>query len=326
VLDPTGKDALTDTGNGDIVVEDPVNGTDLGAAIVVDSNNARAAVLTGNASVTAKTIDILGGAVTTGHGTFSSPVNHNFAPVSDPVGLPLPPAPSTTYSALKVTGNCAVTVQPGTYVGGISISGNASVTLEPGIYYMKGGGFSDTGSGSVTGDGVLIVNAPGSACDTISLTGSANVTLSAPTTLTGADAPYNGLALFQDPASTAAIKLTGSGNLTLAGTLYAPRATLNVTGNGRVIATVVNSPAKPIGAIIVSDVDVTGNGSITISSGVPATTTDDVVAAAIGSIVNEGTATNPATVSQAAVLNAVAESLVLVGGIDSGPSPKKPTS
>ena len=164
VLDPTGKDALTDTGNGGIVVEDPVNGTDLGAAIVVDSNNAQAAVLTGNASVTAKTIDVLGGAVTTGHGTFSSPVNHNFAPVSDPVGLPLPPAPSTTYSALKVTGKCADTVhvQPGTYVGGISISGNASVTLEPGIYYMKGGGFSDTGSGSVTGDGVLIVNAPGS--------------------------------------------------------------------------------------------------------------------------------------------------------------------
>jgi hypothetical protein len=71
-------------------------------------------------------------------------------------------------------------------------------------------------------------------------------------------------------------------------------------------------------------VDVTGNG-ITISTGVPATT-DDVVAAAIGSIVNEGTVTSPATVSQAAVLNAVAESLVLVGGIDSGPSPKKPTS
>ena len=328
VLDPTGKDALTDTGNGGIVVEDPVNGTDLGAAIVVDSNNAQAAVLTGNARVTAKTIDILGGAVTTGHGTFSSPVNHNFAPVSDPVGLPLPPAPSTTYSALKVTGKCADTVhvQPGTYVGGISISGNASVTLEPGIYYMKGGGFSDTGSGSVTGNGVLIVNAPGSACDTISLTGSGNVTLSAPTTLTGADAPYNGLALFQDPASTAAIKLTGSGNLTLAGTLYAPRATLNVTGNGGVIATVVNSPAKPIGAIIVSDVDVTGNGGIMINAGVPATTTDDVVAAAIGSIVNEGTATCPPSVSQAAVLNAVAESLVLVGGIDSGPSPKKPTS
>ena len=205
VLDPTGKDALTDTGNGGIVVEDSVNGTDLGAAIVVDSNNSQAAVLTGNASVTAKTIDILGGAVTTGsspgchdtrpcktidilggavttgHGTFSSPVDHNFALVSDPVGLPLPPAPSTTYSALKVTGKCTDTVhvQPGTYVGGISISGNASVILEPGIYYMKGGGFSDTGSGSVTGNGVLIVNAPGSACDTISLSGSGNVTISA---------------------------------------------------------------------------------------------------------------------------------------------------
>jgi len=325
VLDPTGKDALTDTGNGGIVVQDPVNGTDLGAAIVVDSNNAQAALLTGNASVTAKTIDILGGAVTTGHGTFSSPVNHNFAPVPDPVGLSLPPAPSTTYSALKVTGNSVVTVQPGTYVGGISISGNASVTLEPGIYYMKGGGFSDTGGGSVTGIGVLIVNAPNSAGGTISLTGNGNVTLSAPTTLTGADAPYNGLALFQDPASTAAIKLTGSGNLTLAGTLYAPRATLNVTGNGGVIATDVNSAGKPIDAIIVSDVDVTGNGGITISAGVPATTAADVVAAAVGSIVNEGTAASPATVSQAAVLEAVAESLVLVGGIDSGPSPKKPT-
>ena len=40
VLDPTGKDALTDTGNGGIVVEDPVNGTDLGAAIVVSCADA----------------------------------------------------------------------------------------------------------------------------------------------------------------------------------------------------------------------------------------------------------------------------------------------
>jgi hypothetical protein len=43
--------------------------------------------------------------------------------------------------------------------------------LNLGIYYMQGGGFSVSGQGSVTGIGVLIVNAPAASTDTISFTG-----------------------------------------------------------------------------------------------------------------------------------------------------------
>jgi hypothetical protein len=334
VLDPTGKDALTATGNASIVVNDVVSGTDLGAGIVVDSDNAETATATGNASVSAKYIEIVGGAVATEHGTYTSPVNHNFAPMSDPAGLPLPPAPSTTFQGITVSGNSAVTLQPGTYIGGIKITGNGSVTLAPGLYYMEGGGFWATGKGSVTGDGALIVNAPGGAGDALNFTGQGTVTLRAPTNLTGAYAPYNGLVIFQDPASTVAINVTGQAKLSLTGTLYAPRASLNITGNGIVATAITNSPANPIGAVIVADLDVTGNGllSITVNEGLPAASGSSVgsISGVTGKtahavmLASQGSASGLSAWDDQTVLNDVAASLVLVGGNDSGPNAKKP--
>src|SRR5258708_20463025 len=80
----------------------------------------------------------------------------------------------------------AVGLQPGVYEGGNDVEGSAVVTLMPGIYYFQGGGFSIGGQASLTGQGVLLYNAPtggagGSQAGPISISGSANVNLSAQT-------------------------------------------------------------------------------------------------------------------------------------------------
>ncbi len=280
LLDPTGKGALTDAGNGSVVVN---NGS-----IVVDSSSSQAAIITGNGNVTAAIIDVTGGTRTTGHGQFFGSIVHAAA-TPDPLGLPLPPAPSTRRAAVDYSGSAPLTLNPGTYVGGIRISGQGSVTLNPGIYYMQGGGFSVTGKGSVTGNGVLIVNACGRSDDkddeddghhdqeshggadkevstgNISFSGQGTITLTAPATLPNAYNQYAGIAIFQDPASNSAINFSGRGGLTIQGVVYAPKATLNISGQGNMV--VNPGPASNLPAeVIVYDAHVTGNGGLTINN------------------------------------------------------------
>ena len=254
LLNPNGSGALSVTGNGNITVN--------GGSIVVDSTSASAINLTGNATVSAAEIDVTGGTHTTGNSHVVGPVHHSAA-TSDPIALGLPPAPSTTFAAVNYSGNAPLILSPGTYIGGIHITGKGNVTLLPGVYYMQGGGFSVTGSGSVTGTGVLLINAPQSAGDTISLTGKGNIALSASSSLTGVYAAYNGIAMFQTPTSSAAINLTGQGSLTLTGALYAPRARLNITGQGGLL--VNRDTASGLAQVIVYEATVTGNGGLTIN-------------------------------------------------------------
>ena len=262
LLDPSGSGALDDTGSGSITVAN-------GGAVVVDSNNATAAILSGAGGVNASTIDVTGGTKVTGRGKFSSTVQH-LAPIPDPLGLSLPAAPSTTFAAVNYSGRATLTLSPGTYVGGIKISGSGSVVLLPGVYYMKGSGFSITGSGSVTGVGVLLINAPSKATDSISLTGSGNMTLSPYIGLSGAYTSYNGIAILQDPASTVPINIGGSGTLSISGILYAPKATINLTGSGGLLV----NPDLVYGRaeVIASDLKDSGAGQVTIKVDLPTVT------------------------------------------------------
>jgi hypothetical protein len=155
-----------------------------------------------------------------------------------------------------------VTLNPGVYTGSIRIRGNAKVTLNPGIYYLKGGGFSVSGNASVTdlGKGVLLDNAPVGAGDTISMTGNGSGSLSPLTS-----GPYPGIPIFQDRVSTAPLRITGNRKTSIAGALYAARATLNITGNGGVDGH--GNPLDLIGALLlVADLNVTGNGSFRVDA------------------------------------------------------------
>jgi hypothetical protein len=269
LLDPTGSQSLMVTGIGSVTVTGngsvPASGC---GAVVVDSSASPAAFLTGNATVTAEDIDVTGGVKTTGHASFSSPVDHEAA-TPDPLGLALPPAPSTHFAAVHISKG-AVTLSPGTYDGGIAVTGQASVTLLPGIYYMNGGGFQVSGHGSVTdnGAGVLIINAPAGPNDTISITGQASVSLTAPSSLPAPYAAYQGITLFQDPASSNPIGFTGQATVTLTGVAYVPDALVAIDGKANVtINAGAGTATLPplLGALIAFDLKVDGNGVLAIN-------------------------------------------------------------
>lgn len=251
VLNPTGAGTLRDSGNGTITVN--------GAAIVVDSNSASAAEVSGNGTVSAPDFVITGspGEVTSGNGRFIGGVDSGATPTVDPLLYLTPPNPNTltvqSSSKYTLSSNQSRTLNPGVYNGGISISGNASATLNAGIYYMAGGGFSATANTVVDGtSGVLIYNAPISTSDTISIAGNGGFRLSPPTS-----GPYQGISIFQDRASTAPLNITGNGGMSLTGTIYAAHATLNVSGNGS---------NNVIGSQFISyNLAVSGNGTVTVN-------------------------------------------------------------
>jgi phosphodiesterase/alkaline phosphatase D-like protein len=269
LLDKTGKGALNVTGNGSVAV------TGSGGAIVVDSSSSQAATASGNAVVSAGEIDAAGTAAS-GHAAFVGPIENNHPPVSDPLAyLSAPPVPSTVRSTSTMNVTTSTTLFPGLYIGGIKISGSANVVLAPGLYYLQGGGLSVSGQASVTdnGQGVLIYNAPGSTGAGITFSSKGDVNLSGMTAaqlaglgLTGPQyAGYQGLAIFQDRTSTAAITLSGQGNVNITGTLYAAAATITISGNGHLA--LAGSASKSFGShLLAADLTVSGNGGVSVDT------------------------------------------------------------
>ncbi len=253
LLDPSGAGALSESGNASLIVP--------GGGIVVDSTNPAAVILAGNASLQARELDIAGrpGLATSGHATFQGTLRSGVAATADPLtSLPVPAVPAATFPAARYGGQAVVTLKPGTYVGGIQLSGQAAVTLLPGIYYLQGGGLSVSGGASLTGDSVLIYNAPRSAGDAINLAGRGAVAL----TPMG-DGPYRGVVLFQDRTATAPLSITGSGNLSITGTIYAARAAVTLGGNGGLDNQ--GNPLDTLGSQYVCyDLRLTGSGGLAV--------------------------------------------------------------
>ena len=293
VLDPSNSGALTVTGNGGVVVNN------CGAA-VVDSTSPSAAFLAGNANVSAMDVDVTGGVVTAGHATISGPVGHE-TPTADPIGLPLPVAPTTVFPAVNYSGSATLTLPPGTYVGGIQDNGQGNIVLLPGVYEMAGGGLQVTGKGSLSGAGVLIINAPSGSNGSICFTGQGNVNLTAPlpASLPSAYSAYKGITIFQDPSSLLPVILSGQGSVTMDGALYAPGAALVMSGNGGL--TDSTDTTAPIAEVIVYDAYVTGNGVLTINADAAASnppSNTPLPGAAQASFTSFTSSTNPAVPGQ----------------------------
>lgn len=207
--------------------------------VMLNSNSAEAMRLTGNGSVaTASSFDIVGnpGIFISGNGQLNGVLHSNVTPMSDPLAsVPVLTPPSQAYAAVNYSGDSIVTLDPGTYVGGISVSGNARVILNPGIYYLQGGGLSISGNASISGQGVLVYNAPATQDDIIKITGNGNLTLSPMTTGT-----FAGISLFQSRASSLGVEiswdeeLVWNGSINIDGVVYLPTANLKISGNGNV--------------------------------------------------------------------------------------------
>jgi Flp pilus assembly protein TadG len=245
VLDPTVQQALSLSGPASVTVN---------ATVKINSSSNNALVLSGSSRLTAPTITIVGGYTTSGSATVSGTINEGAAAKADPLTNLTPPDPLSLpiqcSGRLNINGTSGQTLNPGVYKEGISISESASVTLLPGIYYMQGGGFSVTGSVNLTGNGVLIYNAPQAGGDVINIVTSGTVNLSAPTTGT-----YRGITLFQDRASNNPVGIGGCPNIT--GTFYLAGAPLVIldTGTGAVIGS----------QYICRQLIIPGNGSFAIT-------------------------------------------------------------
>ncbi len=304
LLDPTGQ-SLQLSGNATL------NVTNYGA-IVVDSSNAAAVLASGGASITTSEIDITGGLSTSGNAAVHGVVNKGAAALTDPLaGLAAPSRPSTTFTAGSYSG----TLQPGTYVGGITVSGNNSVTLQAGVYYLTGGGLTVSSNATVSGTAVLlyITGLTGSNPTGVNISGNASVTLTPPTS--GTD---QGVVIFQDRTSNAAIIISGNGTLNTTGTIYAPKATVTLSGNDT-DDTVASPTHTSLGSEwIVADLVLSGNAKFSITADANNRAQNPNAFMVAGGPINPLVPVAALTLGQADA--AIAEALVLwaAAGLDAG--------
>ncbi len=240
-LDPTSSGALSKAGSGTILVS---NGD-----IVDNSASSTSALESGSGSITASNIYLHGNLSNSGSERFVGTVDTGVLPMADPLALlPSPAVPSVGFNGPVINGT-TMTLLPGVYIGRIQIEGNAHVTFEPGLYFLDGG-ISISG-GTVTGSGVTLYNYGSS----INISGSANVSLSAPTS-----GEYQGVVLFQNRTNNRAISIAGSATVALTGDVYAPDAQFQVSGGTTTASG--NSSTIP-GAVIVRDLSASG-GILTV--------------------------------------------------------------
>jgi hypothetical protein len=236
-----------------------------GGGIKINSGASDAGAAVGNGGVYAPYIHVGGGVSTSGgSATFSPTPVRGLPPDADPFfTMPGPPIDGLpTFRNVRVNG--AETLDPGVYVGGITITSSGNAKLRPGLYVFKGGGIKITGGGVMEGvtpdTGVLLFNThnnyPGAAgtCGDIALAGNGKLDLRAQQF-----GPYAGILLWQDRACTEDLAISGNGTLTtLVGTVYAPTAHINLTGNG---STALTLDAQFISSLM----DYAGNAALNLN-------------------------------------------------------------
>jgi hypothetical protein len=236
ILDYEDRAALNAQGNGAF--------TEVGAPVIVNSNNPSATVATGNGIMKADEFFITGGLSLDGNGGLqTSPIPDQIFlgthPSPDPLAyLPPPTMPNNGVMTTKSIGGGSTQyhLTPGRYTNLPTFkSGDVVILDQNGIFYIDGGGFHSTGASiqmAPGSGGVLIYNKPNgtSSSQQINITGHKNGSVVLAGLTTG---PYQGIVLWQERSSTVDMSIEGNGGFNLQGTLYAAGAKLNVNGNGK---------------------------------------------------------------------------------------------
>jgi hypothetical protein len=256
-LSDTACPGFSHTGGGDIIITE--------ASIMVNSDCDPSLTRTGAGAVSAAAINYhYQGSYS---GTFTPVPVPVTARVEDPFASLTPPdltalgqspdSGGTPTDPKQKSVNGTVTLRPGVYYGGLKLTGNGTKTLEPGTYVMAGGGLEFSGSGSITGSGVMIYNtydpqqnSGKGACDSIRLTGGESFTLSGPTS-----GDYKDIVFWQDDACTNDFFMAGGGT-GASGIYYVPTAKIRFTG-GKTLSAVqlIADRFEMTGAV---DVNITG--------------------------------------------------------------------
>ncbi len=249
-----GPSTLSVTGNGIVAAN--------ACGIYINSNSPTAMQLNGNVTVTAQTIQVVGGYTQTGNVTVSSVTTD--APLkADPfAGLPMPPFTGCDFNAYTPKSAGTITLSPGTYCGGITISGSNAVTFNPGVYVIYGGGLDFSGNNSpVMGHGVTFINTGnGTTYPYVGLKLDGNVSLNLRAPLTGV---YAGMLFTQDPLNTSPSTIVGNAGAVFAGNLYFPSNPLTLKGNSGVDIS--------IGTVVAQKISVMGNSTFKMTNAYGAT-------------------------------------------------------
>lgn len=236
VLDPNSVGALSVNGGGTFQVPN--------CGVQVNSGHNKAASAGNATNVVAKKFCLVGGY----NGSFSPTPDTGCAALADPLSaVPEPAAPNggTCYTG-------ATPLPNQTYCGTITL--NNSVTLSPGIYYFKGATVTFGTGANLTGTGVMFFFDANSSMD---LSSNGTVNLTAPSSGT-----YAGISMFQSRSATTnnTMKMTGGANFIIDGTIYMPKASLQLTGNSDVS---VNSKT---GYVITNKLSFTGSSTFSVGT------------------------------------------------------------
>jgi hypothetical protein len=220
---------LTDSGNT-ILNLDNCN-------IYVNASDAKALTLSGSATINANAVFITGNYTTSGHAALNTTqgTHTGVLPADDPYAdVPIPSYQGCAQNNFSLSGGLSRTFTTGTsgvmvFCNGFSVSGGSNVTLNPAIYIIDHGDFTLSGNSSLSGSGVTIVltSSTGANYATVSISGGATVSLTAPTS-----GPTAGLAFFQDRNAPAAgsNRLTGGSTQNITGVIYFPNQNLTFSG------------------------------------------------------------------------------------------------
>jgi hypothetical protein len=247
-LDPSRASSLQGSGNASFKIT--------GGAIQVNSDSKTAVDLSGNASINATALDVVGGDSLSGNASIPKSTTLGAPSVSDPLASLAAPSKGADLGSESISGNNSATLNAGYYSGGISASGNTTLTLNPGVYVLGPPGLQLSGNANLSGSGVTIFLTTGSSGNSyaaLSLAGDGSITLTPPTSGT-----YNGITIFQDrntPYASGSDSISGNGNVNVTGAIYLPSVGLSASGNAANLAS----------EIIADTFNISGNGSLNMT-------------------------------------------------------------
>lgn len=223
-LDKTKKGAATDVGAPQVVLN--------GCSLLDNSNHVAALVVSGAATLTALSVEVVGGIEGVGAIT-TTPEAGNITTGVEPMADPYADRSFPSFSGCDqndYSTHSTVTLSPGVYCGGIALQAHANVTLSPGIYYLNRGALDVHGQAALTGTGVTLVFTDNNAASWANATinGGATINLTAPAT-----GPTAGIVFFGDramPTGDKLFRLNGGSTQVFNGAIYLPQADVEING------------------------------------------------------------------------------------------------
>ncbi len=190
----------------------------------VDSGSCNALSLQNSGAINAGGVSILSGGTCVARNGLVCPPITNYSPaITDPYANLVAPTTAGRPSQTGCSGSQSTqTASPGVYAGTFSLGGGSTCTLASGIYIMQAGINLGNGATLKTAAGGVLIYVTGGS---VLINGGANVTITSASTGTYAD-----MGLWQAGTDTSTIQFSNGGTIVVNGTLYAPKAALNISG------------------------------------------------------------------------------------------------